>query len=88
MTVKLVRNANGSSDQTKTERKRRREERGNGAAPSLILPLQLPDEHPPDHHPWGPLSSTQQLAVPHLLTIGYSQASATTSLSLTGGSIL
>lgn len=28
-------------------------ERGNGAEPSLILPLQLPDEHPPDHHPWG-----------------------------------
>lgn len=40
------------------------EERGDGAEPRLILPLQPPDEHPPDHHPWELLSLTQQLAVP------------------------
>lgn len=33
-------------------------EKGDGAERSLILPLQPPDEHPPDYHLWGPLSST------------------------------
>lgn len=31
----------------------REKERGDGAEPRFILPLQPPDEHPPDHHSWG-----------------------------------
>lgn len=34
-------------------------ERGDGAEPSLILPLQPPDEHPPYYHPWGTQNSWQ-----------------------------
>lgn len=44
----------------RTGRKRKRpvgtereEERGDGAEPRFILPLQPPDEHPPDHHAGG-----------------------------------
>lgn len=72
-----------------TPRGQRERQRGDGAEPSLILPLQSPDEHPPDYHPpRGPLSSTQQLAVPPLLPIDYSKASAIIGLLWTGRNVL
>lgn len=57
--------------------------RGDGAEPRLIHSRLQPDEHPPDHNPWESLSITQQLASPPLLTMDYSQATASISLPLT-----
>lgn len=62
----------GERERQTQERKSQRQ-RGDETEPSLVLPLQPPDEHPSDPHLRGPLGSTQQLAPTCFSPIGFTR---------------